>query len=235
MWGTIVNTLAIIVGSVTGLFLKGGLRENIKVIVNQAVGLAVIFVGASATISRMIQPEANPVLFIVSLAIGGIIGEWIGIEAGLERLGNWLQSKIHLSNELGNISRGFVAASLLYCVGTMAVLGPIESGLNGNHTILYAKSILDGIISVVMSATLGIGVLFSAASVFIYQGLLTLLVVWISPYLTPDMLRELSIVGGILIAAIGLNMLDITKIRVGNLLPGLFLPVAWYLIIGLFT
>lgn len=234
MLGTIVNAAAIIAGSLLGLFLKGGLKENIKTIVTQGVGLAVFFVGASSAISRMMQPEANPILFIISLAAGGVLGELLGIEAGMEKLGNWLQKKIRLKNEWGNISRGFVAASLLYCVGTMAILGPLESGLEGTHTILFAKSMLDGIIAVVMAATLGIGVLFSAGSVFIYQGSLTVLVLWVSPYLTPDMLRELSIVGGILIAAIGLNMLEIIRIKVGNLLPSLFIPIFWYLFAGFF-
>ena len=234
MLGTIVNAAAILVGGGAGLFLKNGLKENYRSIINQAVGLAVMFVGASGCISAMLQDGANPILFIIALAVGGIAGEALGIEAALGRLGDWLQSKVGPKDGMGGVSRGFVAASLLFCVGTMAVMGAFESGVQGRHTILYAKSLLDGIIAIVMASTLGVGVLFSAGSVFVYQGALTLLAGLLSPYLTVDMLREISTVGGILIFAIGLNMLEITKIRTGNLLPSLLVPVLYYLITGLF-
>lgn len=235
MFGTLVNTAAILAGSFLGLLIKGGLKEKYTSIITQGIGLAVIFVGASGTLAKMFEPEAESILFIISLIIGGVLGEWVGIENRLANLGDWIQSKIKVKNELGSISNGFVSASLLFCVGTMAILGPLESGLQGDHTILFAKSTLDGIMAIVMASTLGVGVVFSAASVLIYQGLITLLAMWISPWLTADMLRELSIVGGILIAAIGVNMLEITKIRVGNLLPGVFVPIVWYALVGLFS
>ncbi|MFV0353050.1 MAG: DUF554 domain-containing protein [Oscillospiraceae bacterium] len=234
MIGTIINAAAILGAGFVGLLLKGGIPERLRKIITQAIGLSVLFVGVSGSISKMILPEANPVLFIISLALGGLLGELIRIEDRLDQLGNWLQKRVKLKQEYGNVSTGFVAASLLFCVGTMAVLGPLESGLNANHSILLAKSTLDGITSLVMASTLGVGVLFSAASVFLYQGSITLLAVWISPYLTTDMLREISVVGGILIAALGLNMLEITKIKVGNLLPALLVPPIWYLLISLF-
>lgn len=237
MLGTIVNAAAILLGGLAGLLLKGGMKENFRDIINQAVSLAVVFVGASGCIGNMLAEGANPVLFIVSLALGGILGEWAGIEARLAGLGDWMQGKLKKgAGDAGGqsgFSKGFVAASLVFCVGTMAVLGSIESGVRGNHAILYAKSLLDGIISVVMASTLGVGVLFSAVSVFLYQGLLTLAAGWVSPWLTADMLREIGIIGGILITAIGLNMLGLTKIRVGNLLPALLFPVLWYLVTGL--
>lgn len=234
MLGTLVNAAAIAVGGLVGLLLKGGLGDKLKTTINDAVALAVLFVGASSALGQMLQPEANPVLFIISLAAGGLLGEWVDIEGRLARLGDFLQAKIQLKNELGDISRGFVAASLLFCVGTMAVMGSIESGVYGRHTILYAKSLLDGIIALVMASTLGVGVLFSAASVLVYQGALTLLAALVGPMLTADMLRELGIVGGILITAIGLNMLGVTKMRVGNLLPALFVPVLYYAALLLF-
>ncbi len=235
MLGTIVNAIAILVGGAAGLFAGGRLPARIRDIINQAVGLAVIFVGAAGCIRQMLEPEANPVLFIVALALGGLLGEAIGIEAALKRLGDWLQGKLSKNNSNNNLSDGFVAASLIFCVGTMAILGAMESGVNGNHSILYAKSILDGIIALVMASTMGVGVLLSAVSVFLYQGILTLLAVWVSPLLTVDMIREMSLVGGILVSAIGMNTLGITKIRVGNLLPALFLPPLWYALVGLFT
>lgn len=234
MFGTIVNAAAILIGGFLGLLLRRGIKEKYKSIITQGIGLAVLFVGGAGAIGKMLQEDANPILFIISLAVGGLAGELIGIEARLEKLGNWLQSKVKVRQEYGNISTGFVAASLLFCVGTMAILGPLESSLQNNHSILLAKSMLDGITAIVMASTLGIGVLLSAGSVFVYQGLITLLAFWISPYMTADMLRELSIVGGILIFAIGLNMLGITKIRVGNLLPAIFVPIVYYLVAGLF-
>lgn len=234
MFGTIVNAVAIFVGGMAGMFLRGGIKERYKTIITQGVALAVLFVGISGALNKMMLPEANPILFIISLVLGGLIGEIVGIEAKLEKLGDWLQSKVKLKKDYGNLSTGFVAASLLFCVGTMAILGPLESGLQDEHGILLAKSTLDGITSVVMASTLGIGVVFSSASVLIYQGIITLLAVWISPYLTADMLRELSIVGGIMITAIGLNLLGLTKIKIGNFLPALFVPVVYYLVLGLF-
>ena len=234
MFGTLVNAAAILAGGGAGLFLKNGLKENYRGIINQGMGLAVVFVGASGCIGALLQPQSNPILFIISLALGGILGEFLGIEAALVRLGDWLQRKVGPADGMGGVSRGFVAGSLLFCVGTMAVMGAFESGVQGKHTILYAKSLIDGIIAVVMASTLGVGVLFSAASVLVYQGVLTLMASLLSPYLTADMLREISVVGGILIFAIGLNMLEITKIRTGNLLPALLIPVAYYAITGLF-
>lgn len=234
MFGTIVNAVAIFVGAMAGLLLRGGIKEKYKTIVTQGVAMAVLFVGISGALKQMFEPEANPILFIISLVVGGLLGEWIGIEAGLEKLGNWLQSKVRTKKDYGNVSTGFVAASLLFCVGTMAILGPLESGLQGNHAILLAKSTLDGITSVVMASSLGIGVVFSSVSVLLYQGAITLLAFWISPLLTADMMRELSLVGGIMITAIGLNMLGLTKIKIGNLLPAMFIPIIYYLIVGLF-
>ncbi|NLW79950.1 MAG: DUF554 domain-containing protein [Ruminococcaceae bacterium] len=234
MLGTVVNALAILAGGAVGLLAKGGLKENMRTILNQGVSLAVIFVGAAGCIGGMLQHGANPVLFIISLAVGGVAGELLKIEGRLEQLGGWLQARLKTKSPQGGISQGFVAASLIFCVGTMAVLGSLESGVSGNNTILYAKSLLDGIIAIVMASTLGLGVLFSAASVLLYQGVLTLLAVWVSPFLTADMLRELAIVGGILITAIGLNMLGLTKIRVGNMLPALIVPIIYYAVAGLF-
>ena len=233
MFGTVVNTAAIFAGGLAGLILRGGIKDRYKEIITQAIGLAVLFVGGAGAIGKMILPEAHPVLFIISLAAGGFFGELLGIENRLEKLGAWMQRKVKLKEEYGSLSAGFVAASLLFCVGTMAILGPLESGLQGQHGILLAKSALDGITAVVMASTLGVGVLFSAASVFAYQGMITLLAVWISPYLTGNMMREISLVGGIMIAGLGLNMLGITKIRVGNLLPAVLVPVIYYLIAGL--
>lgn len=232
MLGTIVNAAAILAGGLLGLLIKGGLKDGLRSTLSSAIALSVIFVGISGALGGMLDPESNDILFIISMVIGALLGEWIGIERRLETLGNFLQSKLQKGGGDGEstFSQGFVTASLLYCVGTMAIMGSIESGVKGEYGILFAKSILDGIMAIVLASTLGMGVLFSAVSVFIYQGILTMLAVSVSPYLTADMLREISIVGGILITGLGLNQLGVTKIRVGNLLPAIVIPVIYLLV-----
>ena len=229
MLGTIVNAGAILAGGLVGLLLRGGLKERYQSIVMHALGLAVLFIGASSAIKGLIDPEAEAILFILCLVLGGLLGELLNIEGRLERLGDKLQARFGGS---GNLSQGFVGASLLFCVGTMAVLGSLESGMRGNHAILFAKAVLDGATAVVMASTLGAGVLLSAVSVFLYQGTLTLCASYLQNILTASMYREMNIVGGILIFAIGLNMLNITKIKVGNYLPAMFLPIFYYLVVG---
>lgn len=189
-----------------------------------------LYIGASSSIKSMLDENAHPNLFILSLVAGCIIGEWIDIEARLKRLGDWLESKTKKSDS--NLSEGFVTATLLYCVGSMAILGSIESGINGNHSVIYAKSILDGVMSVVLASTMGIGVMLSAISVLLYQGTLTLFASALQPFITEDMMREISAVGGILISVIGLNVLGLTKIKVGNFLPAIFFPVLYFILNG---
>lgn len=232
MLGTIVNAIAIILGGGLGLILKGGIKERYSTLITQAQGMAVVFVGASGAITNMQQEGANPILFVISLVIGACLGEWINIEYRLEQLGKYVESK--MKGGSSNVALGFVTASLLYCIGSMAILGSIESGVNGDHSILYVKSTLDGVLSIVLASSLGVGVLFSAASVFIYQGCITMGAMWLQPYITADMLREIGIVGGILITIIGTNLLDVTKIKVGNLLPAVAVPVIYYALITLF-
>ena len=147
------------------------------------------------------------------------------MEDRLDQLGNWIGR--HLLKDSEGISKGFVSTSLLYCVGAMSIIGSIESGLTGNHQILFAKSILDGIGSVLFASTLGIGVLFSAGSVFIYQGLLTLTASSIKPFLLPEMVTQMSAVGGLLIVAIGIGLLEIKKLKIGNMLPAVFIPLVY--------
>jgi hypothetical protein len=171
-------------------------------------------------------------LIIFSLAIGSVAGEYIGIEKWLEKLGNWLNTC--LSKSENEITRGFVTASLLYCVGSMAIVGSLESGLADNHQTLYAKSILDGIASVIFASSLGWGVLFSAIPVLIYQGALTLSASVMKPFLTPLVVDQMSAVGGLLILAIGINLLELKKINVGNMLPAIFVPMIYFAIKSFF-
>jgi len=232
MLGNYVNFLAIIVGSILGLLVKKGLKEKYKKTIMQAIGLSVVFIGGSGAISGLLNPDSEPVLFIISLVIGGIAGEIIGIENALEKVGMLIQQKVSsVGSKEHNIAQGFVTASLIFCVGTMAIIGSLESGLMDDHNILFAKSILDGVTSMILASTLGIGVIFSAGAVFIYQGAIIVFASFLEPLLTTDVIREISIIGGILIFAIGTNMLELTKIKTANLLPAIVVPVFYYILI----
>jgi len=238
--GTIVNAVAIIAGGLAGIFIKKGLPERYKSIVMQAIGLSVLFIGISGALQGIFTVIDNGRLdtryimtMIFSLVAGGIIGELINIERKLEQLGNWFQNRLFKNG--GNFAEGFVTASLVYCVGAMAIVGSLEDGLSGNPKTLFAKAILDGVSSVVFAATMGYGVPFSALPVFLYQGSITLAAGLIKPLLTDAVISQMSLVGSVLIFAIGLSMLDIKKIKVGNMLPAIFLPVVYYLVTGLFT
>jgi len=221
--GTIVNTLAIIAGSLVGLIFRGGIPEKYNETVLQAVSLAVIMIGLRGAL------KTDAVLIvIISLAIGSVIGEMIKIDDGLKWLGKCLEVK--LAKEKTGIAKGFVTASLIFCVGSMAIVGSMESGLTGNHQTLYAKSALDGITSIIFASTFGIGVIFSAVTVFIYQGIITIMAFCIKPFLTTEVINQMSAVGGLLIMAIGFNMLNIVKIRIANMLPAVFMPLFYYML-----
>jgi len=221
--GTIVNTLSIIVGSLVGLLFRGSIPEKYNRTLMHAIGLAVILIGLKAAF----KTDAIMVV-IVSLAFGSILGELLRIEDRLEQLGHWIGNR--LSTNSTGIAKGFVTTSLLYCVGAMAIVGAMESGLSGNHQTLFAKSILDGIGSVLFASTLGIGVLFSAVAVFVYQGLITLTASFLKQFLLPDVVSQMSAVGGLLIMAIGIGLLEIKKIEIGNMLPAIFIPLVYQIL-----
>jgi len=224
VFGTVVNTLAIIAGSLIGLAFRGGIPLHYQQTVMQAIGLAVILIGMTGALKTQ-----DILVVIFSLAIGGLAGEWLRIEARLAQMGRWLERRFAQSQ--GGIAKGFVTASLIYCVGSMAIVGSMESGLTGNHQTLYAKSVLDGISAVIFASTLGAGVAFSALSVGAYQGILTLSAVLIKPYLVPLVVDQMSAVGGILIMGIGINLLEIKNIHVGNMLPAIFMPLIYHVIL----
>jgi uncharacterized membrane protein YqgA involved in biofilm formation len=226
--GTIVNTVSIIVGSLIGLSFKGKIPEKYSQTIMHGIGLAVVLIG----IKTALNTDAI-LIVIISFVIGSIIGELIRIEDRLDQFGNWIGKKI--SKNSTGISKGFVTASLLYCVGAMAIIGSMESGLTGNHQTLFAKSILDGIGSVIFASTLGIGVIFSAVSVFIYQGIITLTASSIKPFLLPEVVSQMSAVGGLLIFAIGLGLLEIKKIKIGNMLPAIFVPLVYQVIKNIYA
>jgi uncharacterized membrane protein YqgA involved in biofilm formation len=220
MLGTIVNTLAIIAGSLLGVSLRRGISDAYKETVIAAIGLAVLLIGLKGALQT-----DDLLLVIISLALGAVIGETLKIEERLEVLGRWIGSQLGRAGE--GVAQGFVTASLVFCVGAMAIVGALESGLTGNHQTLFAKSLLDGVTSIIFASTLGIGVIFSAVSVFIYQGAITLAATYLKPFLTAGVVAQMSAVGGLLIVAIGLNILDIKKLRIGNMLPGLFIPLIY--------
>ena len=229
MLGNYVNTIAIIVGTILGLLIHKGLKEDYKDTMMQAIGLSVLFIGAATALNGLLDPESEAILFIISLVIGGVVGEMLGLDSALNRLGQFLQNRVGRGDH--NVARGFVTASLIFCVGTMAIIGSLESGLRGNYDMLFAKSILDGVTSMILATTLGIGVAFSAAAVFIYQGAIIVFAGTLEPILTIQVIREISIIGGILIFAIGLNMLEIIKVRTVNLLPAVLVPILYYFIV----
>ncbi len=214
MTGTLVNAAAIIAGSLLGVTLKKGLPDRLRQTLMYAIGLGVLLIG-----TRMALQSQNVLIVLASLVLGGIVGELINIEGYLDKFGRFIQSRV---DENSSIAKAFVTASLLYCVGSMAVMGALESGLTGNHTTLYAKSILDGVTSIIFASTLGIGVIFSALPVLLYQGAITLAASLLQPLLTPAAVAEMTGTGGLLIIGIGLNVLEIKKLKVGNLLPGIF-------------
>lgn len=221
MLGTLVNCLAIIAGSLLGLCFKNGIPEKYNQTVMHAIALSVVLIGI-----RMALGCDQILMIIISLVTGSLIGEWMGIETWLERFARFLEARF--SKNTGTFSTGFVTASLLFCVGSMAVVGSLESGFSGNHTTLFAKSALDGVASIILSSTFGIGVLFAALPVLVYQGIITLLASGLKPFLIPAVVSQMSASGGLLIVAIGLNMLRDKKIKVGNMLPAIFIPLIYY-------
>lgn len=216
--GTLVNAVAIVAGALLGRLLTR-IPESIRQTVMQGIGLAVIVLGI-----KMALGTDNILLLIVSIVVGAIMGEWIRIDHGLNQMGKWLERKVG-GNKEGSIATGFVTATLVYCIGAMGVLGALDSGLRNNHDILYTKALLDGFSAILFTSTLGIGVLFSAIPVFVYQGLIALLSTQINNLVSQEMLDaillEVTAVGGLMIIAIGINILELKKIQVANMLPAL--------------
>lgn len=233
--GTLVNVGAIIVGGFIGLLFKGGLKERFRQIMVEACGLAVIFIGAAGAFEMMFTVEGSKVtsgstmLIVISLVIGGLVGELINIEKGLDVAGEKLKTLVR-ANRDNRFVDGFVTASLVFCVGAMAICGPIDEALTGDSTTLFIKSILDGVMVIVFTSVYGAGAIFSALSVGLYQGLITVFGVFIADFMNDALIMNLSGVGSVLIFAVGLNLIRPKSIKVGNLLPALLIPVIYELI-----
>ncbi|MFK2826565.1 DUF554 domain-containing protein [Bacillus sp. B190/17] len=220
LYGSIVNALAIVAGSLLGKWFNR-IPEGIKGTVMQAIGLAVIVLGL-----QMGLKSEEFLTVIVSLVIGAVIGEVLKLDNRLNQLGLWLEKKVGKKNDEISISQGFVTATLIFVVGAMAILGALDSGIRGSHEVLFTKAILDGVTALVLTTTLGIGVVFSAIPVLVYQGMIAVFATQIDQFVPKEWMDafiiEMTATGGIMIMAIGLNVLGLTKVRVANLLPSLF-------------
>lgn len=233
--GTIINIAAIFVGATIGMIIKGGLARRYESIVMHSIGLSVIFIGITGVLSEMLVIENGgfstryTLLVIISLIIGSLIGEKINIEEKLENFGEGCKKKFKFKGDKGNdFVEGFVSSSLLFCVGAMAIVGSINDGLNHDYSTLIAKSLMDMVAAIVLAASLGIGVYFSILAVGIYQGSITILASLISPYLNDTIISQISCVGSILIFALGINMIFGKKVKIGNMLPSIVIPIIVY-------
>lgn len=219
LFGSLFNMLTIIIGTIIGRFLHN-IPERMKETIMYGIGLAVVAIGLQMTFET-----TQIVIVIISIVIGAIIGEWMDLDGKVNTLGQWIEGKLPAKKEGPGIAQGFVTGSLIFCVGSMAVIGAIDSGLRNDHDVLVMKGILDGFTSIILSSTLGIGVAFSAVAVFLYQGSITFLATIISRYVPDDLLQffisEMTATGGLMIAAIGLNLIGLTKMRVANFIPGI--------------
>lgn len=225
MLGTIVNCITIAVGCFLGLIAKGKIPERIGDTIMKGLALCTMYIGISGALEG-----TDTLQMIISIAVGALIGEIIDIDKWLEKLGAFLESKFNKKGKSGSIAQGFITSSLLFCVGAMAIVGSLESGLKGDNTTLFTKSILDGISSIIFTSTLGIGVIFSIGTVLIYQGGIAICAGMLSNVLSSVVITNMSAVGGLLILGLGLNMLGVTKIKIANMLPAIFIPI----IFGLF-
>lgn len=221
MIGTIVNSLAVVIGCLIGFIFKGRLKTNISNTIMSGLGLCILYIGVSGALKG-----EDTLLMIICIVIGALIGELINIDNWLNRLGQAVERKVNKGGKNNiSIAEGFVSASLLFCVGAMAIVGALESGLRGNYDTLFAKSLLDGITSIILTSTLGIGVVFSAITIFAYQGAITLGAGMLANVLSETVINNMTGVGSLLIIGLGLNILGVTKIKVANLLPAVISPV----------
>lgn len=218
--GAIVNCLAIILGGSVGLFLKKGIPEKIGNTVVNGVALCILLIGISGALEGK-----NTLITIISIVIGAVIGELIDIDALINRAAKRIEDRLNRKGGNVRFAKGFVTATLLFCVGAMAIVGSLDSGLTGDNTTLYTKSLLDGITAIIFAANFGVGVLASSLPILVYQGSITLLASLVAPLLSDVIIAEMTCVGSLLIIALALNMLKLTEIKVANYIPAIFIPI----------
>lgn len=232
MVGTLANAGMVVAGGCAGLLVKKGVSARLQTAVNQATGLSVLVIGLCGTITNMVTVDpatgalsaSDELLLVFSMVLGALVGESLDIEGRLNRLGDLAETRLHLQG----VAHGFVNATLIYCVGAMAIVGSINDGLLGDPSTLITKGVIDGVTSIVLAASMGVGVLFSALPVLLYQGALTLGAGVLAPVLQGTLLRQICAVGYLLVGCIGVNfMSDRFHIKVANFLPALLVPVAW--------
>lgn len=218
--GAAVNCGAVFLGSLLGLLFKKGIPERVQKSLNYALSLCVLYIGIKGSLKG-----ENTLIAALSLAIGTIIGELIDIDRHLNKFGDFLQKKLSRNTDNSSFGEGFVNATLFTCVGAMAIVGAIEAGMQGSFSTYYAKALLDCFFVMIMTTTFGIGCFFSGIIVFVYEAILTLGAGFLSSFLSDSMINEMSCVGSVLIIAIALNTMKVTKIKVANLLPSAFMPL----------
>ena len=235
-WGTTVNTIAVIIGSAAGLLLRRGLPERFRTILFQGIGLVTILIGVlnALAVARQVPGADNAGLHLMevifAMLLGGLLGEWLRIEERLESLGNWIKARAGSSDE--RFTTGLVTAFLIFCIGPMTLMGALNEGIQGDGSLLYAKSILDAFMSAALASTFGLGVLFAAVPLFIFQGAITLLGWALGGVMSEVMVNQLTAVGGVLILGLGINLLGLAKLRVANLLPALVVIAVLVMIFG---
>ncbi len=228
MIATVINAVLILIGGILGLLFKNRIPERLTQVLTSGLALAVMCIGISSAVKT-----ADTLCMIICLVIGTVIGELLRIEDRLDALGAWIQRHVERGKQNSTFTQGFVSTSLIFCIGSMSVMGALEAGINRNYSIILSKGVIDGVTDISFAATMGVGALFSAGSVLVYQGLLTLLAGVIGPYLSAAVVTEMSAVGGLLILGLGINMIFPEKhIRVGNMLPAIFLPVLYLPVSG---
>lgn len=224
MLGVLVNTLAVIAGSTCGLLFKKAIPQKLSSGVMTALALCTLYIGVDGMLNG-----ANVLLIIIAMVLGAVVGYLLNIDGGISRLGQWVENRFARASS-GTVAQGFVTASLLFCVGAMTVVGSLNAGISGDNTLLYTKSLLDLISSTMLAVSLGVGVLFAAAFVFVFQGALVLLAQVLQPVLSEGAVNAMVCAGSLMILALGLNLLGATKIKVANFLPALvFAPLLWWL------
>lgn len=230
MLAVFVNALAVILGSTLGLLFRKWLKEEYTQTIIACMGICTIVIGITSAIQT-----SGIIIVVVCLVVGTVLGELLKIEARLDNMGDRLKKKVSKNGD-SRFTEGFVSASLLFCIGSMSIMGSFEAGLQGKYDIIFTKALMDGIISITFAATMGLGVAFSALTIIVYQGALTLLAGVIAPILSDPVVTEMGAVGGVMLIAAGMNIIGLTKerIRVGNMLPALIFPAVWFAIAGLF-
>lgn len=224
MIATIINAIAVILGSLVGLFLKGNIHDKYEKTVFTALGIFTLLLGIS-----MAQKPCNALYMVFSLVLGGLLGTWMQIEDRILSFGGWIKNKLPGSMGEGQFAMGFLDASVLFCVGAMAILGSFKAGIDKDYQLLLLKSVMDGSIAILLASVMGWGVAFSAISILIVQGSLTLMSGVLAPYVEPSMIDAVSAVGGLLIMMIGINLLKLKKIPIANFIPAIILIVIFQL------